>query len=127
MREPTPRDSNGEGASLGVLGDAVWRLDQAVAKLEAGQLEAGQPLATPDTSLQARLAAQQTVLDKISAECEALKTEKAALVAELETAREREMALMDAAAAASDALGRAGAEVRAVLNQGSDNTEEEAA
>jgi hypothetical protein len=122
MREPTSRDSNGEGASLGVLGDAVWRLDQAVKKLESGA-----PAAGPDTALQARLEAQQTVLDKISAECEALKTEKAALVAELDTAREREMALMDAAAAASDALGRAGAEVRAVLSQGAENTEEEAA
>jgi chromosome segregation ATPase len=123
MREPTPRDSNGEGASMGVLGDAVWRLDQAVKTLEAGHSAAQ----APDAALHERLAAQQTVLDKISAECEALRGEKAALTAELETAREREMALMDAAAAASDALGRAGAEVRAVLSQGSDNTEEEAA
>ena len=122
MREPTPRDSNGEGASLGVLGDAVWRLDQAVKTLEQAQPAS----ATPDAALQERLAAQQTVLDKISAECAALERDKAALTAELETAREREMALMDAAAA-SDALGRAGAEVRAVLNQGSDNSEEEAA
>jgi hypothetical protein len=123
MREPTSRDSNGEGASLGVLGDAVWRLDQAVAKLETAQ-----PVPAPaETALQERLTAQQTVLDKISAECAMLEQDKAALVAELETARHREMALMDAAAAASDALGRAGAEVRAVLSQGSDNTEEEAA
>jgi hypothetical protein len=123
MREPTSRDSNGEGASLGVLGDAVWRLDQAVKTLEQAQPAS----ATPDAALQDRLAAQQTVLDKISAECAALERDKAALTAELETAREREMALMDAAAAASDALGRAGAEVRAVLSQGSENNEEEAA
>jgi hypothetical protein len=122
MREPTSRDSNGEGASMGVLGDAVWRLDQAVKTLESAH-----PSATPDAALQERLAAQQTVLDKISAECATLEDQKAALTAELDTARHREMALMDAAAAASDALGRAGAEVRAVLSQGSDNNEEEAA
>jgi hypothetical protein len=122
MREPTSRDSNGEGASMGVLGDAVWRLDQAVAKLQAAQ-----PVAAPDAALEARLEAQQIVLDKITAECEALRLETAALTAELAVAREREMALMDAAAAASDALGRAGDEVRAVLNQGCETSEEEAA
>ncbi|MHB8286156.1 MAG: hypothetical protein ACYDD1_15965, partial [Caulobacteraceae bacterium] len=67
MREPTSRDTGGEGASLGVLGDAVWRLDQAVKKLESGA-----PAASPETALHQRLAAQQTVLDKIVAECEAL-------------------------------------------------------
>jgi hypothetical protein len=122
MREPTGREPNGEGASMGVLGDAVWRLDKAVAKLEAGRVAPA-----PDPALQERLAAQQLALDKISAECAALAREKAALVAELEIARGREMALMDAAAAASDALGRAGAEVRAVLSQGSEANEEEAA
>lgn len=122
MREPTSRDSNGDAASLGVLGDAVWRLDQAVAKLEAVETSAAS-----DTALQERLAAQQTVLDKITAECAALESQKAALLAELATALDREMAFMDAAAAASNALGRAGAEVRAVLSQGADNNEEEAA
>jgi hypothetical protein len=107
---------------MGVLGDAVWRLDKAVAKLEAGR-----PAPAPDPALQEQLAAQQLALDKISAQCAALAREKAALVAELDVAREREMALMDAAAAASDALGRAGAEVRAVLSQGAEANEEEAA
>ncbi len=122
MREPTSRDSSGEGASMGVLGDAVGRLDRAMTKLESAR-----SASAADAALQERLAAQQIVLDKITAECAAIEREKAALAADLNVAREREMALMDAAAAASDALGRAGAEVRAVLSQGFETSEEEAA
>jgi hypothetical protein len=102
MREPLSREANGEG----VLNEAMRRLDRALAELE--------------TNLGAR---------DLPPEAERYLQERREMARDLEAARARERALEYAAAAASDALGRAAAEVRAALSEGEtqDLDEEEAA
>lgn len=97
MRETTSREANGDGP----LNDAVRRLDRALATLESS-------LRRDPAVLAGRPAEER-------------------LAAELQSSRARERALEQAAAAASDALGRAAAEVRTALGVGEDLNEEEAA
>jgi peptidoglycan hydrolase CwlO-like protein len=93
MREPISRDS----ASPRELVEATKRLDRALQQLEA-----------------ACAAKVSTVMDLAYA---ALESDRARLAAELDAARVREGELASAAAAASKALGRAAAEVRAALGE----------
>ncbi len=120
MVESVSRESQ-DSLSKGVLGDAVWRLDQALAKLDGRRIDPADAVA--ETQAEAIRAALTAAMQR----CDSLESEKSELITELDTARDREMALMDAAAAASDVLGRAGLEVRAALGQGLDTSEEEAA
>lgn len=100
MREPLSREATGEGQ----LNEAMRRLDHALAELES--------------SLGGR---------DLPPEAERYRQERRELARDLEAARARERALEYAAAAASDALGRAAAEVRAALGASEDLKEEEAA
>ena len=105
MREPVPREASGEGVS-GAVGEAARRLDLAVALLESslaerpGEIRAAEPAA-------ALLDAQDRITE--------LEGERDALTAQIRSAAERERELEAAATAASEALGRAAAEVRAAL------------
>jgi len=100
MREPISRDS----ASPRELAEATRRLDRALEQLEA--------------ACAGKIAAAGGTLDE--AAYVALESDRARLVAELDAARAREGELESAAAAASEALGRAAAEVRAALGEGDD-------
>jgi uncharacterized membrane protein YccC len=102
MREPLSREATGESP----LNEAMRRLDRALAELESNLGERDLP-----------------------PEAERYRQERRELAQDLEAARARERALEYAAAAASDALGRAAAEVRAALGAGEtqDVDEEEAA
>jgi hypothetical protein len=93
----------GEGNALEL---AARRLERAVAQLEQKITaeRAGRPAPTPEA------AAPPADLFDADAEAKALQ-----LAAELETARARERALEEAGAQASEALGRAIAEIRAAL------------
>jgi peptidoglycan hydrolase CwlO-like protein len=102
MREPISRDS----ASPRELVEATKRLDRALQQLEA-----------------ACAAKVSTVMDLPDGQAPnddayaALESDRARLAAELDAARVREGELASAAAAASKALGRAAAEVRAALGE----------
>jgi hypothetical protein len=108
MREPISRDS----ASPRELAEATRRLDRALE-----QLEAACAVKAPVTA---------GVLDE--AAYAALESDRVRLAAELAAAHAREEELEAAAAAASQALGRAAAEVRAVLSgdEVSDGDDDEA-
>jgi hypothetical protein len=105
MREPISRDS----ASPRELAEATRRLDRALEQLEA--VCAARGAATPGRPDDAAYAA--------------LESDRARLAAELDAALARECELESAASAASQALGRAAAEVRAVLGEGDDGSKSE--
>jgi hypothetical protein len=100
MREPMSRDS----AAPRELAEATRRLDAALERLEAACAE--KIGATAQT-------ASFGALDE--AAYAALESDRARLAADLDAALAREGELESAAAAASQALGRAAAEVRAAL------------
>jgi hypothetical protein len=109
MREPISRDS----ASPRELAEATRRLDRALEQLEAACAAKGLASgASPDGG-------------SAALELAALESERARLAAELEASRVREAELESAAAAASQALGRAADEVRAVLGEGEDGATSE--
>jgi len=97
MREPISRDS----ASPRELAEATRRLDRALEQLEA--------------ACAAKVAPAPDALD--AAAYAALESDRARLAADLDAARAREHELQAAASAASQALGRAAAEVRAALGE----------
>jgi hypothetical protein len=99
MREPAP---GGHDA----IGEAARRLDRALSRLEKLVGEGRSP-AEPDPNPD-------------------LFGHSAALSAELDAARARERALQEAAAAASEALGRAADEVRLALGEDDTDTDETA-
>ncbi len=98
MREPISRDS----ASPRELAEATRRLDRALEQLKAA-CAAKVSAVTPDEVAYA-----------------ALESDRTRLAAELDAALAREGELESAAAAASRALGRAAAEVRAALGEDED-------
>jgi peptidoglycan hydrolase CwlO-like protein len=98
MREPISRDS----ASPRELVEATKRLDRALQQLEAACAAKG------STVMELR---------QNDPAYAALESDRARLAAELDAARVREGELASAAAAASKALGRAAAEVRAALGE----------
>lgn len=100
MRETISREAGGEG----MLADAVRRLDRALARLDATLAERTAP---PVRDL--------------------FPQSDSGLAAELEASRARERALEAAATAASQALGRAAVEVRAVLAAGDEGSNKEEA
>ncbi len=100
MREPISRDS----ASPRELAEATMRLDRALEQLEAAY--AAKVLTATGSPDDLAFAA--------------LQSDRARLAAELDSVRAREAELEAAAAAASQALGRAATEVRAALGEGED-------
>jgi len=90
MREPVAREASGPDA----IGEAARRLDRALTRVEK------------------LLAARGT-----GGGSDLFDHDRSALAAELDAARARERALEEAASAASDALGRAAAEVRLALGE----------
>jgi hypothetical protein len=119
MREPISRDS----ASPRELAEATRRLDCALAQLEA--------------ACAAKVSTATGLADDAAPNLvayAALESDRARLAADLDAARARQGELESAAAAASQALGAAAAEVRAVLGEdedasmsGGDGLNEEAA
>jgi hypothetical protein len=100
MREPISRDS----ASPRELAEATRRLDRALEQLESAcAAKVSAPMGSAERGGYA-----------------ALESDRVRLTAELDAARVREAELEAAAAAASQALGRAAAEVRAVLGEDDD-------
>jgi hypothetical protein len=107
MREPISRDS----ASPRELAEATRRLDRALERLEA----ACAAKVSTATGLSDAAAPDAAAPD--AAAYAALESDRARLAAELDAARAREGELESAAAAASQALGRAATEVRAALGE----------
>jgi hypothetical protein len=104
MREPISRDS----ASPRELAEALKRLDRALEHLEG-------------TCAAKALGSESAAASAGASDAEAyaaLESDHVRLAAELDAARARERQLELAAAAASKALGRAAADVRAVLDEG---------
>lgn len=107
MRKPASKEPNPPTAAEGAVAEAARRLDLALQRLETRRGAGPLGVAAED--------AERLASERVEEGRRAWEQEKAALSDQLRRAREREQALQEVASLASDAIGRATAEVRAAL------------